>query len=185
MSNSVTQTDPSITLILKAVVTAFQLDSLHLAIGQLETLSREGELELFLSLPRKSSRQKELFLRKIISDLPNQLLVSTLSDVIESARFEFFNRGLLEDFLHRLRAKAEVIDSIPLTVAIQFKPKDITAMASMLSKRLGHQVVLDISVESGLIGGAIVSYGSHRYDYSLKTKLASFRSTWHATVSKS
>ena len=185
MNKISTQADPAIAPILKAIITASQLDALHLAIGQLETLSREGELELFISLPRKSARQKELFLNKIVSDLPSPLLAAALSGTIEAAQFEFFNRGPLEDFLHRLQVKAEAIDSIPLSVAVTFKPKDVAAMASMLSKRLGHQVALDLTVESALIGGAIISYGSHRYDYSLKTKLTSFRSTWHAAVSKS
>ena len=185
MSNITPHAGPSIAPILKALISSSQLDALHLAIGQLQIISLEGELELFLSLPRKSSRQKELFLRKIASDLPSPLLAAAIETMIETVQFDFFNRGPLEDFLRRLQVQAEAIDSIPLTVAIQFKAKDIASMASTLSKQLGHQIVLDITIESALIGGAIISHASHRYDYSLKTKLVSFRSTWVAAVSKS
>ena len=169
---------------LKMLYLSSQLDTLHVSIGQLLQLSEDDDIESFLSLPKKSTRQKELFLRKLISNLPSELLTNLLSDILLEKSYDPFTRQPLEDFLHTLQKEAERILSIPVEVAVKFTPSDLIIMARLLSSQLGKQVVLDLTVNEQLIGGAIIMHASHRYDFSLKTKLGSLRSTWHAAVDK-
>ncbi len=75
-----------------------------------------------------------------------------------------------EAFLAKLAAKrgevtADVISAIPLTKA------RTSAVAKALKTVVGHDVILDVTVDPALLGGMIVKIGSRMVDASLKTKL--------------
>lgn len=159
-----------------------QLDDLHLSLDQLAEMNHDGDFDLFLDQPKKTSSQKAKFLEKVIESLPSPLLRKVLTEKAASGTFDFFLSRLFSDFVGELQATANQYKIVGLTVAVDFTTADVRAMAESLAAQLGHPVVLNLKVDHSLIGGAIVQYGSHVWDSSIKSKIAAFRTTWKEAV---
>ena len=175
-------TAPEVDLVEKIMTSLYradQLDKLHLSIINLNDMLTDGELELILEQVDKSTQQKQLFLDKVVAGV----LSPELRTVLKVQNQDFFLTRNLEQFLTSLRSRAEHCAVVKLTVAVEFRESDLREMASLLSEKLGKQVVLSLKVEPSLIGGAVVQHGSYVSDYSLKTQLELFRADWrHAVV---
>jgi F-type H+-transporting ATPase subunit delta len=162
-----------------------QLDILHLAIINLLDMVRDGEIDLVLEQSNKSTEQKELFIKKLVESLKAEGLQKELRKHLAEHDLTFFREKELGPFLQDVQNKANECIVVKVTVAIEFKEKDVKEMAASLSARLGKQVVLSIQVNPTLIGGAIVQHGSFLNDYSLKTQLDLYRSRWQRAVTES
>lgn len=173
--------DP-IQAVIDSIILASDLDALHLSLSQLSHLLQEGELELFLEQPNKSHAQKEAYLSKVIETVTSHPLRQELAKQLASSNLEFFSASTLGDFLATLRTKAEKVEIVRLTVAIAFKPADLTKMVTLLAEQLGQPVALDVSVDHSLIGGVIIQYGARVWDSSLKSRLTTFRANWERAV---
>lgn len=61
---------------------------------------------------------------------------------------------------------------IPITLAFEPGPKFLKKVASWFSQNLGKKVILDVTVDKNIVGGAIVICNNHYKDYSLASKMA-------------
>jgi F-type H+-transporting ATPase subunit delta len=159
-----------------------QLDQLNLSIIQLLDMSQDGEIDLILDQPNKKHDQKELFIKKVIDSLPSPYLRDTLRIALRERSLDFFSSRNLTEWGEGLARLAEAIEVVHITVAIEFKPREISTIIKMLEKKIGKTVVLDIKVDHSLIGGAIIQHGNYISDYSLKARLDQFRSSWQRAV---
>lgn len=155
-----------------------ELDQLFLSLNKLLDMNEEGEIELLLDQPNKSTKQKQLYIRKIIGVLYYPKLQLVLDEILGSENLDFFSKKYFPDWLNTLQTMAEKCYVLRLTVATNFKEKELREMAEYMTKKLERKVVLHLKVDSSLIGGAIIQHGNYITDYSLKTKLALFRSHW-------
>jgi F0F1-type ATP synthase delta subunit len=155
-----------------------QVDALHVSLINLLEMAIEGEIELVLEQTGKSLKQKSLFIDKIIKQLPSAELKALLHRELEEGNIEFFSQNALMDWLRTVQREAERIKVVKLTVAIDFKEKDLRQMADAFGKQIGSQAAFEIKTDRSLIGGAIIQYGTYISDYSLKSRLQQFRTHW-------
>jgi ATP synthase F1 delta subunit len=163
---------------------AEQLDLLHLTLINLLDMVRDGEIDLVLEQDTKTDQHKNLFIEKLLTDCKSAELKKTLTEHLAADGIDFFREKNLGPFLQAIQHAANACTVVKLTVAVEFKEKDLREMAAVLSERLGKQVVLGIKVDHSLIGGAIIQHGSYLNDYSVKTQLEMYRSRWHKAVAE-
>ncbi len=168
--------------ILSKMFVAHQLDLLHLSIINLLDMIKDGEIDLVLEQNKKTAVQKSLFIQKIIESLDSPELRDALQAELDAKNIDFFLEKHLRDILVALQKEAERIIPVHLTVAVEFKMRDLQDMVSLLSKSLGHQTVLDVHVDRSLIGGTVIQFGNYISDYSIKSRLEQFRSRWEEAV---
>jgi len=168
--------------ILATISSAEELDQIHLSLVQLLDMANDGELDLILDQSSKTAKQKELFLTKVVDSLASAELKKELHPIVKSGNFDFFSKRNLSDWAEALEREAEDIEVINLQVALDFKPKEVREFIEVLSKKIGHPVALNIKVDHSLVGGAIIQHGNYLSDYSVKTRLDQFRSSWHRAV---
>jgi F-type H+-transporting ATPase subunit delta len=168
--------------IIARIATAHQLDILHISIIDLLDMMKEGEIDLILEQPKKTALQKAAFIAKLIDSVESPELKEALMKELKSGELDFFREKYLRDLLESLQKEAEKIATVKLTVAVEFKKADIAAMTALLAKKFGRRVAMDLTVERSLIAGAIIQHGSYITDYSVKTRLEHFRSTWKAAT---
>ena len=70
---------------------------------------------------------------------------------------------------HKGIAKAEVVSAEPLS------EQQIKRLAEILGRKAGKEVVLDITVDAGLIGGLVAKVGSKMVDCSTRTILSNLK----------
>jgi len=143
---------------------------------------KDGEIDLVLEQAKKTETQKRAFVQKVIDSLDSPELRDALQDELDSGSTDFFLEKHLRELLIALQKEAERILTVKLTVAIEFKQKDLQEMASLLSTNLGKPVALDVSIDHSLVGGTIIQYGNYISDYSIKSRLEQFRSRWKEAV---
>jgi ATP synthase F1 delta subunit len=170
--------------IIESITQAQDLDALHLSIGRLLNTLQEGEFELFLEQTTKTPVQKQRYLEHVLEEVTSTPLRSVLAERVAEHDFPFFAEESFTSFLSSLRRHAETADVVRLQVAVAFKPQDIQKICTVLGEQLGKRVVLDLTVDHGLIGGAIVQVGDHIWDTSVRSRLHTFRSTWSQAVAQ-
>ena len=176
-------TDEAYTLI-GSIYLSEQLDLLHLAVINLLDMVTDQEIDLVLEQENKDDRQKKLFIEKLLQSIRCLPLQKLFQDHLEKNDLHFFQERNFGPFLNALHHAANQCTVVKLTVAIEFKEKDVRDLAVLLSKKIGQQVVLNLKVDKSMIGGAIVQHGSYLNDYSLKTQLDMYRSRWHHAVAE-
>lgn len=70
-----------------------------------------------------------------------------------------------------LRADAERVAPVELTTAYPLEDADKASIEAALEQRFSRRVVLDTSVDAGLIGGAVIHAGDHVIDASVRGRL--------------
>lgn len=173
---------PDIAAILKPVLDTRQLDLIHGSVIQLTETILSGEMDLFLEQPRKSATQKTLFLHKLFAELPAPELRETLCAAAQAGQFSFFRSANFRPWVESLQTEAERTAVLKLTVAVDLKLADRKAAIKLLSARLEQPVVLDLTVDGSLMGGAIIRHDTRISDFSLRTRLAEFRKSWRAAT---
>ncbi|MEI6477510.1 MAG: F0F1 ATP synthase subunit delta [bacterium] len=164
--------------VLQKFYLADQIDKLHLSLVSLLETVNQGEMELMLEQTPKTLREKVGYVKKVMEQVQSEELRMKLLEILDSGDLEFFDSKHFPDFLHAMQRRAEAIRVIKITVAIEFKDKDLHQMVSTLSTQLGRPVALEVTVDPTLIGGVIVRYGNYITDYSLRTRFTQFRSDW-------
>lgn len=173
---------PDYSQILSSILDAKQLDQIHGSIIQLTEIMLSGEMELFLEQPRKSAKQKVLFLNKLFEALPAPELKEALVNAANQEQFAFFLTANFRDWLNGLQAQAEQTAVFKLTTAVDLKPIDRKAAIKLLSSRLEQPVVLELTIDSSLMGGAIIRHDTKISDFSLRTRLIQFRQSWRTAT---
>ncbi len=74
-------------------------------------------------------------------------------------------------FLGKVTESARKEKTAHIKTAIALTPKEETALSSVLAEVLGHDVVLECSVDSALIAGLRIQVGDWIVDTSLKSQL--------------
>lgn len=168
--------------IIDEIYLAQQVDDLHLSLINLLEMVDEEELELVLEQPKKSSKQKDAYLTKVIDQLPSKELAEALTEAHKKEGLDFFGKHSFAAWIKQLQRLAETIQVVKVTFALEFKEKDLRQIALEFSQRSGKKTAFDISIDKRMLGGLIIQYGNYITDYSLRARIDQFRSTWHKAV---
>jgi F0F1-type ATP synthase delta subunit len=69
-----------------------------------------------------------------------------------------------------------------LTTAVELEDEDLRQLCHDLTFRLGRKVLIDIKIDKGVLGGAVIKKDNYILDYSLATKLAKLSEEWKKSV---
>ena len=165
------------TLNLASLSTTSDLDAASASLTTLRQLVQSGELELLNEKPG-STTQKTARLSHIASSLESAALQNFLNDRIDAKDFTFFTAHSLRVWIEEQQATVEQIQIVNLELAVTFKEKDLQLFRALLSEKIGKLVVLNLSIDHSLIGGAVIQYSTYRMDASLKSRLERFGESW-------
>src|SRR5260221_229798 len=117
----------------------------------------------------------ELFTKEII--LFNNLLLGSKANVnsINLTLSSFARSALITDksVIKELRAKLDKVKFMELTLAFDPSSKLLNKIISLVKSSAGPNVALDIKIDKGIIGGAVIAYNGKYGDFSLSGKLES------------
>ncbi len=157
-------TEPTLDAALENLFFLGQLDHLHLHLTQLDdVLLGEPTVPEITEIITYSPLRDAL--RTLLAEHP---------DMVEPKRL----LPLLKD----LRKAAESRKLVRITLPCKFEDADLKEIISELSLRVNAPVILDVTIDTSIIGGAIIEYGSFSNDYSIKTRLEQLKSTWNRAV---
>jgi len=96
-----------------------------------------------------------------------------------------FEPSHFADFNSALKNIASETSVIDLKIAVDLKDDDIQEIADYFSAKQQHKVILNISVDKSLIGGAIIKKDNYIMDFSLKNKLSTLSTQWKKSIKTS
>lgn len=76
----------------------------------------------------------------------------------------------MQDYLRGLREKLKQLRIIKLVVAVELSWRGIDRLHDWLQKNVGEGCILDLEVDSGVIGGAKISFGGKYGDFTVAEK---------------
>lgn len=162
-----------------------------LAIGEEEKQSRKilSESERFASLMSENAllletmeaahinrRDKHAALEAILA--PSGFLPSTrnfLSLLVDKGRMGILSRILSE--FRRMIEQIEGIERVEVIVPLGLTEPQRTMLTEALEGRTGRKVILEETVDPGVLGGMVVKVGDTVYDGSARTQIENIRET--------
>lgn len=81
------------------------------------------------------------------------------------------NRQEAKDFLAKMKKSLADLPTVSLTLALAPSQALGKRLASWLGEFVAPNAILDITVDKAILGGVLISFRGHYYDFSLKKKL--------------
>jgi F-type H+-transporting ATPase subunit delta len=138
-----------------------------------ETRRASPALLELLRHPRLSHDDKERLLRKAFEGRVQEVTLEFLLLLLRKGRFEVlpllakvFER-LLENWRNQLR--------IQVIAAFPFNEHERSFLKEKMGSLTGREILLDESVEPGLLGGLVIRFGDKQIDGSLRSHLQKLR----------
>lgn len=112
---------------------------------------------------------------QILTDLYQQKKQLTLSDTFsalaKSQQVDPKDREQLRAFFEDLKKQLTQIPAIGLTLGFHPSPESMRTIAGWIHTNVSENLILDISVDESLLGGAAISFNGFYRDLSLKKSL--------------
>ncbi|MBQ7916818.1 MAG: F0F1 ATP synthase subunit delta [Firmicutes bacterium] len=153
----------------KSAQEAFSKDSALLQ----EVFAQNAELCQLLSAPGVSAEQKGLSVKRIFGQTCSEDTIGLLQLLIRKGRIGYLEEILKEYDRMAKEARGEVVAEVRCAVALSEKQQN--KIQTMLTRKLGKKVSLDIVVDASLIGGMVVRIGDQVYDNSIRTRMEKMR----------
>ena len=160
-----------------------------LAIGEEENRSRTilSEIERFASLMAENAllretmeaahitrRDQHAVLESVLATLG--FLPATrnfLNLLVDKGRMGIFSQILSE--FRRMIEQIEGVERVEVTVPLALSESQRTMLTEVLEGRTGRKVILEETVDPGVLGGMVVKVGSTVYDGSARTQIERIR----------
>ena len=123
-----------------------------------------ADRQAFLSSLEHSS--DSLFKQDGVKSLPETLVI-----FLKANQVDLNDPELVKDFLEIIKDQVRALPQVGLTCAQDWSDSSRQRLLDWFQKSLGHRVVLDLTVDKNLIGGAVVEFTGVRRDFSVQTKL--------------
>lgn len=137
-------------------------------------VANEKGLEQALTNPLYNAAARKKVLELVIEKL-------SLSKATRSFLFLLFDKGrigflvTINEFYQKLADELKNIARASLVSAAELTSETVEKIRATLSKKTGKDIVLDVKVDSGLIGGVVSRIGDLVLDGSIKTQLLNMR----------
>lgn len=137
-------------------------------------VSKEKSLEQALTNPLYDAAARKKILQILIEKMK-------LSKAMRSFLFLLFDKGrigflvTINEFYQKLADELKNVAKASLVSAAELTSETIEKIRNTLSKMTGKDIVLDVRVDSGLIGGVVSRIGDLVLDGSIKTQLLNMR----------
>lgn len=137
-------------------------------------IAKEKALEQVLINPLYDAAARKKVLQILIEKMK-------LSKAMRSFLFLLFDKGrigflvTINEFYQKLADELKNIARASLVSATELTSETVEKIRNTLSKMAGKDIVLDVRVDSGLIGGVVSRIGDLVLDGSIKTQLLNMR----------
>jgi F-type H+-transporting ATPase subunit delta len=134
-----------------------------------DIIEREKDFIRALDSPYFSKDYKEQFVRRLLSNVLTELTVTFLSVVIRHGRVK-----LLTDIIIRYD---EIWDEyhgycrVEITVPRSIEDSEVKRLSDDIAAAISSKVKLEVAVDPGIIGGAIIRCGDKVIDNSVRNRL--------------
>ena len=159
-----------------------QLSEIYADAAYLDELIENPEYIKVMDPLSNSIKAQTQFISKILDNLKCEKLRQHLSTQLKHGAIDEFQPREFQSFFKSLLLEIAPYKTVKLQVALDFKPADLRDMAQQLEEQLEQPVVLDLTVDPKLIGGAVVQYGTRLIDHSIKSRMNQFEENWQAAV---
>ena len=139
-----------------------------------DALAASGDFRSLISSPVHSREEMSAAITAIADRMELDGLVSSTLALMASKRRLFVLPAMLES-IEALLAEHRGVVQVEIVSAQELERSESEALEGMLRESLGKDVKIDISVDSGLIGGLSAKIGSRLVDASIRTRLARLR----------
>ncbi len=134
--------------------------------GYIKTVEEKAEVKELLELLRQSMFKKEGFAKALKANVP--LKYSPLINL-------FIKRNVgkegFEGSLEALGSYLNELNELNLTLAFEPSQEFLDNIYKWVTKNIGQDLILNISVDPKILGGTVISFGGYYLDYSLSKKL--------------
>jgi F-type H+-transporting ATPase subunit delta len=154
-----------------AAVSAQLLDQVEDDFKKLADLVSDS-IEVFhaLSNPTIPRESLEKALRELSEKLKLQQLTTNRVCLLAQRRRANFLMEIIQYFNVLLQAKRNQL-TVDITARSALNQIQLNKIKQALNTKTGKDIILNVSLDEGIIGGIIVNYGSYKLDFSLKSKL--------------
>lgn len=149
-------------------VAAWQTD-----FNQLERILTDEDVSLALENPRLDTGRKIGLALSLMPEGMDSTRLNFLKLLVLRRRTRLISQ-IRQDF-EALVDQAEGRTEVELTVAIELSAEERQKLEAVLSKKSGSEVRVDVRVDPGILGGAIVRQGDHVTDGSVRRRLQEMR----------
>lgn len=140
-------------------------------LSSIKTLEERKRLYSEISLILEVLFRQQADLEKILDTKVSPQLRTYILDLLQGKPLDEALRERIAKTLAEIKKKAEGLQAITLTLAFEAQQSTIDRISSFARQTLGENIIIEINVEPGIIGGAIIVFNGLYRDYSLKTKL--------------
>jgi len=97
----------------------------------------------------------------------------TIEELIKNqeARGRLKSRSEQSEFLKEVKNNLQELPDVKLTIAFSPSPEFLDEINAWLKNQIGEELVLDITVEPEIVGGAIVEYKGRYFSFRLDKKI--------------
>ena len=134
-----------------------------------------------------NSPQQKRQLVYLLDTIDHQLIHDFFCDEANAGNFWLFDNqkiDYLDEFVKHFQKSAETVHILHLTTASPLTPTQIRTIARDLSHEFSQKIVVDHTINPGLIGGIMVKLDNYIFDYSLRSKFQQFQREWLASLEK-
>jgi len=141
-----------------------------------------AELVDYKSVGGDQSQKRKLLIASEVKNIQSVIIGDYFTKLVKANQMWLFEPSHFADFNTALSSMASETSAIDLKVAIDLKESDIREIADYFSAKQQHKVILNISVDKSLIGGAIIKKDNYIMDFSLKNKLSTLSAQWKKSI---
>ena len=136
----------------------------------IKTVEEKEELENYLELLEESVFKKDGFAQALKDNVPVKYS-SFIKELLDKNKVNLSDGESVKSAFDGLRSYLKNLIPINLTIAYSPSEKSLENIYNWVFKNIGENIILDIDIDSGLLGGAIITYKGLYGDYSFKKAL--------------
>ncbi len=127
------------------------------------------------------AERKEL-VKNAVSKIKSELMKDYFNKYINESNILIFEPNRFKNFQDQLQAEIKKIICIRLTIAVELKKEDTKKISTKLSEKMEQKVLIDITVDKSIVGGAIIHKDNYIFDFSVKSKLGRLADEWKLAI---
>lgn len=130
------------------------------------------------------TENRKALIQMEMNNLGSELLKNYLLNLLEKSETWLFEPGRFKIFLEELKVAVNKIIYFRLITAVDLEKADLRKITLKLSKKMSRRVLIDLTLDKNILGGAIIQKDGYILDFSLKNKLQNLATQWKKTIQK-
>jgi F-type H+-transporting ATPase subunit delta len=128
--------------------------------------------------------KRKTLVKSVANNIGSEKLKEYFLSLLEKNELWLFEPGKFKLYCDEVENEANKIVYFRLTTAIELKNEDLAELSERLSKKMEKKIMVDLTVDRTLIGGAIIHKDNYILDFSIRSKLESLNTEWKKAIQK-